>query len=63
MTLDEIKTALEAGKKVYWVHNGYEVIRDSLGEYLIKHEAGNVIGLTHRDGLTLNGKEKEFFAL
>jgi len=63
MTLNEIKDALEAGKRVYWVHNGYEVIRDSLGQFLIKHEAGNCIGLTHQDGVTLNGKEKEFFAL
>lgn len=63
MTLDEIKTALEAGNRVFWVHNGYEVIRDNLGHYLIQYQDGHCIGLTHQDGVTLNGKEKEFFTI
>lgn len=63
MTLDEIKTALEAGNRVFWVHNGYEVVKDELGQYLIKYETGHCIGLTHQDGVTLNGKEKEFFTI
>lgn len=63
MTLDEIKTAIEAGNRVFWVHNGYEVVKDSLGQYLIKYETGHCIGLTHQDGVTLNGKEKEFFTI
>ena len=63
MNLQEIKDALEAGERVYWVHNGYEVIRDSIGQYLIQYEDGSCIGLTHQDGQTLNGKEKEFFTI
>jgi hypothetical protein len=63
MTLDEIKSTVDAGHKVYWVHNGYEVIKDNLGQYLIRYETGDCIGLTHQDGITLNGKEKEFFTI
>jgi len=63
MNLEQIKTALATGQRVYWVHNGYEVIRDSLGHYLIQYEDGHCIGLTHRDGVTLNGKEREFFTI
>ena len=63
MNLQEIKDALEAGERVYWVNNGYEVIRDSIGQYLIQYEDGSCIGLTHQDGQTLNGKEKEFFTI
>lgn len=63
MNLTEIKAALDAGQRVYWVHNGYEVIKDNLGQYLIRYETGDCIGLTHQDGVTLNGKEKEFFTI
>ena len=61
MTLDEIKQAIRDGKKVYWSKESYEVIRDSIGQYLICHENGNIIGLTWRDGVTLNGREDQFF--
>ena len=63
MNLEQIKTALANGQRVYWVNNGYEVIRDSIGQYLIQYEDGSCIGLTHQDGQTLNGKEKEFFTI
>lgn len=62
MTLDEIKTAVDAGQKVYWFNRGYEVKKDSLGQYLIKFiPNGHCIGLTHLDGVTLNGEPDEFF--
>lgn len=62
MTLDEIKTAIDAGQKVYWYNRGYEVKKDSLGQYLIKFiPNGHCIGLTHLDGVTLNGEPDEFF--
>ena len=65
MTLEKIKKALADGKAVYWTHKGYEVIRDSVGQYLIVYRRGgkgeNCIGLTWTDGVTLNGKEEEFF--
>ena len=62
MTLQEIKDAIEAGKKVHWANEGYEVIRDSIGQYLIVWtQSGNCIGLTWQDGVTLNGKPQDFF--
>mgnify|MGYP000084319679 CR=1 FL=1 len=61
MKLSEIKQAIESGHNVHWVHDGYDVIKDKYG-YLIcfKHNQ-SCIGLTHRDGITLNGKESEFY--
>lgn len=62
MTLDEIKAAIAAGKKVHWANAGYVVIQDKLGQYLIKCTWNDhCIGLTWRDGTTLNGKAEEFF--
>ena len=62
MTLEEIKQAIEDGKKVYWASEAYDVIKDSIGQYLISCNInGHCIGLTWRDGVTLNGKEEEFF--
>lgn len=62
MTLAEIKSAVESGKHVYWQNAAYRVVRDDLGQWLIVHRA-NVIGLTHDDGVTLNGKPFEFYAV
>jgi hypothetical protein len=31
MTLNEIKTAVDAGNRVHWVNSGYVVTRDVLG--------------------------------
>jgi len=64
MNADEIKAAIEAGKKVFWSNDGYEVIKDKLGQFMIKciHN-GHCIGLTWTDGKTLNGKPEEFFIL
>lgn len=61
MNLQQIKQAIEAGKKVYWVNNSYEVIKDKIGQYLIVHDRGHCIGLTWQDGVTLNGDERDFF--
>lgn len=62
MTLEEIKAAVDAGKKVYWSSPAYKVVKDSKGQYLIACEANHsYIGLTWRDGVTLNGKPSEFF--
>jgi hypothetical protein len=58
----EIKQAIDEGKKVYWSNLNYEVIKDSIGQYLIHSKFNDhYIGLTHRDGTTLNGKPEEFF--
>jgi len=65
MTLNEIKTAIDEGKKVFWSNTAYRVIKDSIGQYLIGYNIGgrneNYIGLTWRDGVTVNGKPEEFF--
>lgn len=62
MTLQEIKDAVESGKRVFWSNTGYEVIRDSIGQWLIKCRMnGSCIGLTWRDGVTLSGKKNDFF--
>jgi len=60
MTLDEIKTAIDDGKTVHWSNNGYNVIKTG-DQYIIKHITGNAIGLTWLDGVTLNGKESDFY--
>ena len=62
MELEEIKRALAMGHKVFWKSNTYEVTQDEVGQYLI-HCLFNdsYIGLTWRDGVTMNGKEEDFF--
>lgn len=61
MTLTEIKQALKEGKRVFLGSLAYEVkFLDSKQDYYIvsnKHS----IGLTWTDGVTLNGKETDFF--
>lgn len=70
MTLNEIKTAVRDGKKAYWSTSTYEVINpiksptfdENEEQWLIRCKAnGSCIGLTHRDNITMNGKESEFF--
>jgi hypothetical protein len=62
MTLEEIKTAVNAGKKVHWSNTGYEVRKDRYGEYyIIFIHNDNSIGLTWKDGVTMNGKPEDFF--
>lgn len=62
MNLQEIKQAIEDGHKVHWCNAGYEVRKDNLGQYHIIYIWNDYcIGLTWIDGVTLNGKEKDFF--
>lgn len=62
MTLDEIKAALSAGKRVFWKQPNYEVIEDCIGQYLIRcSNNDHCIGLTWRDGVTMNGKHEDFY--
>ncbi len=63
MTIQDIKDAIEEGREVYWANISYRVIKDSIGQYLIKHDSGDCIGLTNQAGDTLNGDETEFFIL
>lgn len=62
MTLQQIREAVDQGKKVYCGNNLYRVVSDNLGQYFIVCLDNNyAIGLTWRDNTTLNGKESEFY--
>ena len=62
MTLCEIKQAIADGHRVFWATLNYEVIKDSIGQYLIWSRFNDhYIGLTWRDEVTLNGEEHQFF--
>ena len=64
MNLSEIKKAVDQGRAVCWGNPNYRVIKDSLGQYLIKcGVSGHCIGLTHRDGTTMNGDPDDFYTL
>jgi len=62
MNAQQIKEAVDRGKTVHWSNESYVVIKDGLGRYLIMCTLNdNCIGLTWQDGVTLNGKESEFY--
>ena len=71
MTLKEIKEAVENGKKVYWQNQNYQVVKDCIGQWMIKCQINNsCIGLTARSGMSfvgamgigkLNGKPEDFY--
>ena len=62
MNLKEIKASVESGETVYWANTAYRVIKTDNGDWLIMCDInGDCIGLTHQDGVTMNGKEKDFF--
>lgn len=61
MTLNEIKEAVDNNKVVHWSSVLYQVIKSN-NEYLIKCLSnGYMVGLTWRDGKTMNGNEEDFF--
>jgi len=75
MTLQEIKDAVNDGKRVFWQQGNYEV-KKHVGEELdietLQHvpvenwsivcsNNGHTIGLTWTDEVTINGKEKDFY--
>ena len=62
MDLQEIKDAIAKNETVKWSNSGYEVIKDSLGEYLIKYlPNSDCIGLIHQDGVTMNANPEDFY--
>lgn len=67
MNLNQIKIAVDSGITVNWSNASYVVIRHfprypDTPEYLIRCLSNdNCIGLTWRDGKTLNGKESDFY--
>ena len=62
MTLTEIVTAVQQGKKVYYGSLTYQVVYDMEQGYFIQNSSTHhKISLTWEDGRTLNGKEENFF--
>ena len=62
MTLEQIKAAVESGQTVHWANDGYSVVKDNLGQWLIVYDQNqNAIGLTWKDGKTMNGEGHQFY--
>lgn len=62
MNLSEIKQAVADNKTVHWANDGYVVTDGGIAGHLITFTSNNdSIGLTHRDGVTLNGDETDFY--
>jgi len=66
MNIKEIKKAINNNKKVCWSNPAYDVIKDDIGQYLIKCNLNDhCIGLHGLEGTEyenqLNGKEEDFY--
>ena len=62
MDLQAIKQAIKNNKTVCYKNNAYIVIKDNIGQYIIKCTInGYCIGLTWRDGVTVNGQPSDFY--
>lgn len=61
VTLDEITKAVLDGKQVCWTNSAYKVVVDCHKQWFIVCDNGSTIGLTNRNGHSLNGEEKDFF--
>tara|TARA_Y100000310_G_scaffold151304_1_gene150918 strand:- start:2983 stop:3192 length:210 start_codon:yes stop_codon:yes gene_type:complete len=66
VTIEEIKRAVDAGEKVKWANDLYDVVRSQFGEYLIVcRPNGYTTGLHGKEGTDreshLNGDEDEFY--
>ena len=61
MNLQAIKVAINDGQIVHWKNSSYTVKLDQLSRYVIVCTNGSTIGLTWNDGVTMNGKEADFY--
>lgn len=62
MTLEQIKTAVDAGQAVYHQSVAYEVRKWNDGRYMIVCTFNDhAIGLTWLDGVTMNGTPEQFY--
>ena len=62
MTLAEIRDAVDGGRIVHWSNDAYRVVHTLNDQWLILCELnGTVIGLTWRDGVTVNGDANDFY--
>jgi hypothetical protein len=62
-TLADIKDAVRAGSEVRWSNDNYKVVANKRGDdfYIVSQFNGYTIGLTHTDGVTMNGKIEDFY--
>jgi len=61
MKVGEIKQAVDDGKIVHWANEGYFVLPYGDDYCITCAQNGHTIGLTWRDGKTLNGNEEDFY--
>lgn len=62
-TAAKIKKLVDDGVQVYWANWNYEVIKDDLGQYLVKSHSNNYyIGLTDKKGNLLNTNQDYFYS-
>lgn len=66
MNLEQIKAAVRSGNFVYWSNRAYQVkvfiLPNGEESWVIHCNLNNYqIGLTWLDGVTMNGKESDFF--
>jgi hypothetical protein len=47
MTLEEIKAAVEAGHVVHWHNSAYKVVKDSLGQWMVKCTTTAIVSGSH----------------
>ncbi|MDV7402572.1 hypothetical protein RZS08_64720, partial [Arthrospira platensis SPKY1] len=60
----KIKEAVDQGLQVHWRSHAYEVIKDSVPQYLVKCNINNhCIGLTNVKGNLLNGNIWDFYVV
>lgn len=63
MYVQEIKEAVNRGETVHWASRAYIVKRAGQSQTynVVCTQNGSAIGLTHLDGVTLNGAPVQFF--
>ena len=42
---NEIERMILDNRKIFWKNEGYKVIKDNLGQFLIVHYSGDAVGL------------------
>lgn len=61
MTLEQIQQTIADGKRVFWKTAAYEVKRTGAQYLIVCVINKDAIGLTWRDGVTMNGKPTDFY--
>ena len=61
MELQDIKKSVDRGETVYWKNPGYQVVKNGTSYDILCLQNDSRIGLTHQDGITMNGNENDFY--